>query len=125
MFPYSNILSTSEGFLESPSAVLVPAEQCLDCLLISTPARPNECLFRCHFGSTASASHFLPPKFASMDKAGCAKGTADVPCPAQTLHHIVVTTRVQCHREVKFLRKELIAEGSLGVVTIADRQESC
>src|SRR6267154_596713 len=43
--------------------LLVPAEQRLDCLLISTPARPNECLFRCRFGSTASASHFLPPKF--------------------------------------------------------------
>ena len=56
-----------------------------------------------------------------MDKTGCALWTADVPCPSQTLHHIVVTTRVQCCREVKSLRKELIAEGFLGLVPIADR----
>src|SRR6266478_2106332 len=30
---------------------------------------------------------------------------------SQTLRHIVVATRVQYRREVKFLRKELIAEG--------------
>jgi hypothetical protein len=36
---------------------------------------------------------------------------ADVTCPSQPLHHIVVTTRVQCRREVKSLCKELIAEG--------------
>jgi len=46
-----------------------------------------------------------------MDKTGCAMWTADVTRPSQTLHHIVVTTRVQCRREVKSLRKELIAEG--------------
>jgi hypothetical protein len=51
--------------------------------------------------------------------------TADVTCPPQTLHHIVVTTRVQCRREVKSLRKELIAEGVLGLLPIADREESC
>jgi hypothetical protein len=51
--------------------------------------------------------------------------TADVTCPSQTLHHIVVTTRVQCRRGVKSLRKELIAEGLLGLVAIADREESC
>ena len=56
-----------------------------------------------------------------MDKTGCAMWTADVTCPSQTLHHIVVTTRVQCRREVKSLRKELIAEGFLGLVPIADR----
>jgi len=46
-----------------------------------------------------------------MDKTDCAMWTADVTCPSQTLHRIVVTTRVQYRREVKFLRKELIAEG--------------
>jgi NADPH:quinone reductase len=39
-----------------------------------------------------------------------------VTCPSQTLHQIVVTTRVQCRREVKSLRKELIAEGIGGEV---------
>ena len=56
-----------------------------------------------------------------MDKTGCAMWTADVTCPSQTLHQIVVTTRVQFRREVKSLRKELIAEGFLGLVPIADR----
>ena len=45
-----------------------------------------------------------------MDKTGCAMWTVDVTCPFQTLHRIVVTTRVQRRREVKSLRKELIAE---------------
>lgn len=56
-----------------------------------------------------------------MDKTGCAMWTADVTCPSQTLHHIVVTPRVQCCREVKSLRKELIAEGFLYLAPIADR----
>src|SRR4029077_14515129 len=61
--------------------------------------------------------------FASMDKTGCAMWTADVTCPTQT--QIVATTRVQCRKEVKSLRKELIAEGFLGLVPIADREEWC
>src|SRR4029077_11992393 len=58
----------------------------------------------------------------SMDKTGCAMWTADVTCPSQTLHHIVVTTRVQCRMEVKSLRKELIAEGFLGFVPLSVRR---
>ena len=46
-----------------------------------------------------------------MDKTGRAMWTADATCPSQTLHHIVVTTREQCRREVKSLCVELIAEG--------------
>jgi hypothetical protein len=46
-----------------------------------------------------------------MDKTRRAMRTASVTCPSQTLHRIVVTTGVQCRREVKSLCKELIAEG--------------
>ena len=46
-----------------------------------------------------------------MDKTGRAMWTAGVTCPSQTLHRIVVTTKMQCRREVKSLCKELIAEG--------------
>jgi hypothetical protein len=46
-----------------------------------------------------------------MDKTSRAMWTAGVTCPSQTLHRIVVTTRMRCGREVKSLCKELIVVG--------------
>jgi hypothetical protein len=47
---------------------LVPAEERFDCLVVSTPARPNKRLFPLCFGCNASASHFTPQKVFSADK---------------------------------------------------------
>jgi hypothetical protein len=42
---------------------------------------------------------------------GFREGAQRVRLVLRTLHHIVVTARAWCRREVRFLREELIAEG--------------